>query len=492
MSLNRRSFLASSLILAGAAALPSIALGGSGPECVNGGTRLMVHEWGTFTVLQDEKGEPVAGINTDDEVLPPFVHGIGLPHQNARNEMPASLFMKGLPQNHPDVWVRLETPVTYFYPPAGWDKNKAIDVTVTMQQGWLTQFYPRATPGGPDVNEEGRLRRLGPMREHTKGSLTWRGLTLDGMDPGPETKENTWLAPRKVRSATVHTTDKQQERYLFYRGVGRFNAPVKVSRADDGTIQLRSNWPLKTDATIGPLLLVDARPDGRCAFRVIDGIPVIAGDTSVRATFPEKFSEGEYANENLQQVRAFLHKLLLRDGMLEEEAQAMLNTWEVSYFKRPGLRLFFAVPRPWTEHVLPLTVSESADITRSMIGRIEIVTAAQRKTLATIAKGPASDGKWVEFGGELKADRAAPAPPVDDDAKRAIDEGRRSALEGRKDVPADYLAFLSLGRFRNALVLDELKRRPTAELTKFVKNYQLSPLSFAAPDPAKEKLDLGK
>src|SRR5438045_602792 len=65
-----------------------------------------------------------------------------------------------------------------------------------------------------------------------------------------------------------------------------------------------------------------------------------------------------------------------------------------------GLRLFFAVPRPWTEYMLPLSISESADITRAMIGRIEIVTPAQRKLLATIAAGPTSDMKWVmeEFG----------------------------------------------------------------------------------------------
>src|SRR5688500_17461216 len=37
-------------------------------------TKLTGHEWGTFTVLQDEEGQPLGGINTDDEPVPDFVH----------------------------------------------------------------------------------------------------------------------------------------------------------------------------------------------------------------------------------------------------------------------------------------------------------------------------------------------------------------------------------------------------------------------------------
>ena len=54
-------------------------------------------------------------------------------------------------------------------------------------------------------------------------------------------------------------------------------------------------------------------------------------------------------------------------------------TWEVTLFKSSGLRLFFMVPRAWTDSYLPLNVSVPADITRVMIGRIELVTPAQRQ-----------------------------------------------------------------------------------------------------------------
>ncbi len=36
--------------------------------------RLAVHEWGTFTSLQDEAGRTLGSINSDDEPLPPFTH----------------------------------------------------------------------------------------------------------------------------------------------------------------------------------------------------------------------------------------------------------------------------------------------------------------------------------------------------------------------------------------------------------------------------------
>src|SRR5688572_27293906 len=44
-----------------------------GPVGVAAEKTLVVHEWGTFTSLQDEKGEPIGGINTDDEPVPAFV-----------------------------------------------------------------------------------------------------------------------------------------------------------------------------------------------------------------------------------------------------------------------------------------------------------------------------------------------------------------------------------------------------------------------------------
>ena len=465
--MTRRSLLA--LLIAAGASLPLVRAAFASNDPPANPDRLIVHEWGTFTVLQDEEGKPIGGINTDDEVLPDFVHDIAGFNPNVLNELP-SVYYKAIPRNHSDVWVRLETPVTYFYPPKGFEGP--IDVKVTFRQGWLTQYYPDARPGGPDINEEGQLK-WGRINRKSAGSLEWKGLRLGGTEPGPKTDEKTWLAPRNVRATSVHTPKGERERYLFYRGVGNLTAPLRVSRASDNALQIRGDWPLTQDSRIGPMVLVDARADGTSAFRVIDAVDVSRDDAGrVLASVPGSFSASEYGANNLPRIREVLHATLVRDGLYDDEAKAMLDTWEVSYFKRPGLRLFFPVPRPWTEHYLPLAVSDSADITRAMIGRIEIVTPEQRATLARVAAGPTSKADWV--GKAMEALNARGGDYYSEAWYQEVLEGRRSLLDGLNiSVPDDYKAYLSLGRFRNALILNELERQPTDALRAFVARYKL-------------------
>ena len=79
---------------------------------------LTVHEWGTFTSLQDENGRAMGGINTDDEPVPSFVHDVAGMLLIKPTEIPTT-FSKGAVNCHPDVTMRLETPVLYFHAPAG-------------------------------------------------------------------------------------------------------------------------------------------------------------------------------------------------------------------------------------------------------------------------------------------------------------------------------------------------------------------------------------
>ena len=55
----------------------------------------------------------------------------------------------------------------------------------------------------------------------------------------------------------------------------------------------------------------------------------------------------------------------------------------------------------------------------------------------------------------------------------AVDLGSVPLASSGVPVPEIYQAYLDLGRFRNALVLDEEKRRPTAALREFVQNWDL-------------------
>ena len=50
----------------------------------------------------------------------------------------------------------------------------------------------------------------------------------------------------------------------------------------------------------------------------------------------------------------------------------MLNTWKASYFQKAGLRVFYIVPRAWTDYFLPLEFSVPARVNRVIVGRIDL------------------------------------------------------------------------------------------------------------------------
>jgi hypothetical protein len=65
-------------------------------------------------------------------------------------------------------------------------------------------------------------------------------------------------------------------------------------------------------------------------------------------------------------------KALITQGLFADEAEAMLNTWKTSYFQKPGLRVFYIVPRAWTDYFLPLDLSVPARVNRVIVGRIDL------------------------------------------------------------------------------------------------------------------------
>ena len=146
----------------------------------------------------------------------------------------------------------------------------------------------------------------------------------------------------------------------------------------------------------------------------------------------------------------------------------MLDTWKEAYFHSPGLRLFFTVPRAWTDHYLPIEFSAPVELTRVMVGRIEVVTPEQRRLLARIASRP---------GGAFPTARVAGLLYEEDGGKtetyRRLLEGETGLRDLGIELPQSYVDYLDLGRLRNALLLDELRRRPTAHLRAFVEEYRL-------------------
>jgi hypothetical protein len=374
--------------------------------------KLVVHEWGTFTSFQDESGRAIAGLNVDDEPLPPFVATIPISNEQS------SRFSKAIPRLHPQVTMRLETPVVYFYPPANAQLPMKLTFSAKFNGGLLTQFFPKA-----DVSAVSRTQKnLVRIEPNAVGSLTWKDVMIGTNGKVMETKYPVWTAPREVQSAMLTAADGSSEKFLFYRGVGNLSAPLTVTR-DNGKLFVHATSDRSDyQPDVEQMYLVQIRPDGACAFhrfRQGDGI-----NLKVHEAVADHFAEADFT-PNVDPLRDAMHESLVHAGLKSDEASAMLKTWEQSYFKSPGMRLFFIVPPAWTNAVLPIAVSEPAEITRVMVGRIEIVTPEQREAIATINK--------------------------------AKDFKNKSVSE----------AYGSLGRFRDALLLDAARTDP--DLQTFLK-----------------------
>ena len=458
---------------------------------------LVAHEWGTFTALQDDDGTAIGAINADDEPVPDFVCRTGFVSvADARSQLTPNLRDgKGVTPCHPGVTMRLETPVIYFYLPKG-GMDKPVTVHVTFNGGWLTEFYPYASVDAPDLTNS--MVAHPPFTKASHGSLSWNSLRLGGAAALTPTDDPVWTAPRQVaRAATVtlpasaqaKRTADQTEKFLFYRGVGHLDSPMRMVHDPernclrpfvDAEAIRPTSGAQDTHATFGahgiPQIpaawLVEIRPeDGFCAYTPLDTLMDVAGPAGLRSIPSETpFSGGDFNGERLQRLREQMQSALEEEGLFPDEAAAMLKTWELSYFKTPGQRVFYIMPRTWTDRVLPLSI-EGATITRVMMGRIELVTPAQRASLSRIAGGPCPDLSAftqqcaTAFGARYVAYNNA----------RTLHPGQTlptwktpTLAEMNVPVPAIYRDYLNLGRFRDALLLREEARRPTPALQAFI------------------------
>lgn len=192
--------------------------------------------------------------------------------------------------------------------------------------------------------------------------------------------------------------------------------------------------------TLPAFWVVRVMPDGRVVYR---SHPAASGSVTVQIpSDPDQASRTQ-----IDALRTEIAAALTSAGLFEDEAQAMLETWRLSYFDSEGLRVFFLLPSAWTDDHLPLSISVPADITRVMLGRIELVSAHQRTTLERLHALPASAFDFVppyhenpELLPRMPSRRSSPAEMY--------------ALAGKK-LPEALDLYASLGRFRDALLVHE-------------------------------------
>ena len=365
------------VLVIGIAAATAAGLRSQAPEAVP----FTVHEWGTFTSIAGEDGQalqwlPQGGVSD----LPCFVE---------RSQFNIKGSLSGT--------VRMETPVLYFYAPG----DVTVNVKVGFKQGVITEWYPNARVSVPDMRQ----------RDY-EGTIAWPAVKVSPaiaaafpVEPG---RSHYYMA--RATGATPVQAGPQQEKFLFYRGVGTFAPPISAKVDADGTAVVWSS----PGGAIGDVILFENR-SGAITYSVQHA-------SSGRLTLDRPALDDEATPPTRELV-----KILMANGLYRQEAEAMVATWSDSWFEE-GARLFYIVPRAAVDALVPLSITPApAAIARVFVGRMELVTPATRRDVrrALLASDSATLAKYGRFLGPIGQRVVAESAPAD-----------RAALEARVKTAA--------------------------------------------------------
>ena len=319
-----------------------------------------VHEWGTFTSVSSSEGELMDGLFLEEEQLPSFVHRLYVP-------LIKGLKMKNvdLPRNDlKGVNIKMETPVIYFYS----DKEREVDVSVSFQGGIMNQWYPRALKGR-EANVKSKGERVAffngvDFRNTYSDKLDWKVKVLSPDSrlsyTSPQNMETpTWVNPRFV-DANMLQIGKEREKFIFYRGLARFQQPFKVSAQSETQITVQNTGKDE----IGFAMVYEYTKDKKAKVWWTGSLN--GGE--------QKLVEKKELNVE-ESIHGKFVDALVSAGLYEKEAKSMLETWRHSYFEKEGLRVFWIVPRKFTDEILPLKLKPAPKkLERVLVGRTEVMT----------------------------------------------------------------------------------------------------------------------
>ncbi len=321
---------------------------------------LIVHEWGTFATFQGSTGGMLDGMQHETEALPPFVHSLTTHHASPFAPFGDPSF--DVPVAH--VGGKMETPVIYFYS----QTDRRVRVHVDFTRGLLTQWWPRATSAPAATADVGALE---------KTSLDW-DLQLTNTEPAGVpyvSGDDPWMFARQARAAWVRAGN-EAERYVFYRGLGRIELPLRVDAMNDEMALVRNC----SDEKVAAAIVLDMREsEGR--FVPLEELGPHAGAPSM-LTGPLRPRD-----EVIRDLEAVVHRTLVAHGLFADEATAMVRTWSRTWFGAEGTRVIYVVPEKRTSEILPLTIDPRPDtLVRVLVGRHEFLMPAREQRIVELLK----------------------------------------------------------------------------------------------------------
>jgi hypothetical protein len=346
---------------------------------------LAAHEWGTFTSVANENGDAVEWA--------PLLGPPDLPCFVTRSPSIRKVSARGL--------VRMETPVLYFYA----QQPVTLSVHVDFPKGFITEWYPNTAVQAFDAN-----------------TIEWKQVhVVPGKDPEyPVTEGASHYYAARNTDATPLRIGDQQEKMIFYRGLGDFTPPLRARYDGDGKLEVRN-----TGKDPIPFVVEFENQHGALGFRISENL-----NGSVTMDAPA-------LTQDLEALRQILTTRLTALGLYPKEALAMVDTWSDSWFTE-GARVFYIVPRATVDSLLPLTVvPQPTEIHRVFVGRLDVLSPRTKDTLKHAVRAGDSEtltkfGRFLEpFAAQIqREDKEFVLSPAAQTYLRAIAKGHAVAGDG--------------------------------------------------------------
>ncbi|MCX6877309.1 MAG: hypothetical protein NTW21_26400 [Verrucomicrobia bacterium] len=313
---------------------------------------LTVHEWGVFTVFNEQK---FANLNRKAEWgnLPEFFYR-QFPQQRLRWS--------------PGAW---DKPLIYFYSDRPALK---LEVSVTFTDGVPVVWWPAASA----PIDSGGTKATPVPRFNSLAWSGWLGSPVPNQGnrhpDGPSwiTPEETplaagqWLAEARLKGAALFTvvgskmqrsapwtTDRlESERFIYYDGLVPSPDYLHCLALTDSsaTVKKSATFP------IGRLYLLDRRqpekPRAACA--ALAAAEETKLDLAPVADLPAF----------IQQIRADL----IAAGLFDAEAESLLKIWHQGFFENSGVVAFYLLPQSEYDRMLPLAVSPKPAAAPTRVG----------------------------------------------------------------------------------------------------------------------------
>lgn len=268
--------------------------------------QLRVHEWGVWIVERQR-----ISLDALAAEAPPFV--VRARESTPPARPPSMQAIPVVPEHRPTV----RKPVIFFYADAPVDVR--VEVAFRGGEPWL--LYPQAS--------EARANRL-----------MWRGRVGAAGTPPPVDPDHWWQNLRDVGAQGFATDRGGFERFLFYDGVARFDAPFRFSPS----VGVPEPRVAPTPRAEGPLFVVS--PRGLVEHDRRGGV------------------WAEVHRGASTEVRARLRPALLARGLSAAESDALLDVWSdelVGAGRAGGAHAVYFISRAAYDRMLPIRVTPRPD-----------------------------------------------------------------------------------------------------------------------------------